>query len=84
VSLQATQPENAKEIDRYVLNLAARGHYDIFGNMLLDGYDHIVDVSDADGTVISEVARARGHTELAQFLSTIRDFEVELLAYSFI
>jgi Dpy-30 motif len=78
VSLQATQPDNAKEIDRYVLNLAARGHYDIFGNMLLDGYDHIVDVVDADGSEITEVARNRGHTELAQFLSTIRDFEVSL------
>jgi len=79
VSLQATQPENAKEIDRYVLNLAARGHYDIFGSMLLDGYDHIVDVVDADGSEITAVARARGHMELTQFLSTIRDFEVKFV-----
>lgn len=27
VSLQASQPENCKEIDRYVLSLAARGNF---------------------------------------------------------
>lgn len=28
VSLQASQPENSKEIDRYVLSMAARGKLD--------------------------------------------------------
>ena len=44
--------------------------------MLLDGYDHIVDISDEDGAPIVKVARARAHHELATFLDQLRDFEV--------
>lgn len=42
VSLQANQPDNAKEIDRYVLGLAARGDLETIRKMVLDGYDHIM------------------------------------------
>lgn len=96
VSLQASQPENCKEIDRYVLSLASRGEvhsvrerrlpinlvfpslgdYETFVAMVLDGYDHIVDILDADGSTITKVARSRGHLELASYLESIRQFEV--------
>jgi hypothetical protein len=46
--------------------------------MLLDGYDHIVDINDNDGVPIAQVAKARGHHELAAFLDQLRDFEVRL------
>ncbi|XP_070506432.1 uncharacterized protein [Chironomus tepperi] len=75
VSLQASQPENCKEIDRYVLSMAARGDYETFVAMVLDGYDHIVDVTDNDGASIAQVAKARNHHELATYLDQIRDFE---------
>lgn len=35
VALQASQPDNAKEIDRYVLSLAARGELTISGDQTL-------------------------------------------------
>lgn len=44
--------------------------------MVLDGYDHIVEIVDADGSTITKVARSRGHFELAAYLDSIRDFEV--------
>jgi hypothetical protein len=44
--------------------------------MVLDGYDHISDVVDADGSSIAKVARSRGHQELARFLDDLREFEV--------
>ena len=44
--------------------------------MVLDGYDHIADIVDADGTTIAKVARSRGHAELASFLDSLREFEV--------
>lgn len=44
--------------------------------MLLDGYDHLVDINDNDGASIIQVATARGHHELAAFLNNLRDFEV--------
>ncbi|XP_021701230.1 uncharacterized protein LOC5567456 isoform X2 [Aedes aegypti] len=75
VSLQATQPENAREIDRYVLGLAARGDLEALTAMLLDGYDHIVDVAGTDGTTIVQVASTRGHREVVRFLESIRLFE---------
>lgn len=44
--------------------------------MILDGYDHVIDINDNDGAGIAQVARARGHQELATFLDQVRDFEV--------
>ncbi|XP_055642711.1 serine-rich adhesin for platelets-like isoform X3 [Toxorhynchites rutilus septentrionalis] len=75
VSLQATQPDNAKEIDRYVLGLAARGDLNTLSNMLMDGYDHIVDTVGSDGTTIVQIASARGHWDLVRFLEGAREFE---------
>lgn len=42
--------------------------------MVLDGYDHIIDVTDADGSSISELARSRGHPELSEYLDNVQDF----------
>lgn len=47
--------------------------------MVLDGYDHIVEISDADGSTIAKVARSRGHFELSTYLDSIRDFEVKVV-----
>ena len=44
--------------------------------MVLDGYDHIVDVTDNDGASIAQVSKARNHHELSNYLDQIRDFEV--------
>lgn len=44
--------------------------------MLLDGYDHIIDVCDNDGFAIAQVAKSRGHHELAKFLNDLTEFEV--------
>lgn len=76
VSLQATQQDNAREIDRYVMGLAARGDLETLSNMLLDGYDHVVDVTGTDGMTIVQVASTRGHMEVVRFLEGIRQFEV--------
>ena len=51
--------------------------------MVLDGYDNIIEISDADGTNITKVARSRGHFELASYLDTIRQFEVNLIFHYF-
>lgn len=45
-------------------------------SMLLDGYDHLVDITDADGVEVTKVARSRGHEELALLLDNLREFEV--------
>jgi hypothetical protein len=42
--------------------------------MVLDGYDHIIDVTDADGSSISELARSRGHPELSEYLDNVQKF----------
>lgn len=76
VSLQANQPDNAREIDRYVVKLAARGDNETLAGMVWDGYDHILDATDVDGTSIEQVARARGHHEVVNLLESLNDFEV--------
>uniref|UniRef100_A0A182NBZ6 Uncharacterized protein n=1 Tax=Anopheles dirus TaxID=7168 RepID=A0A182NBZ6_9DIPT len=75
VALQATQPDNAKEIDRYIIGLVAKGDLDSLNSMLLEGYDHIVDVVAPDGTTIDQVAAARGHQDIVRFLEGVRAFE---------
>jgi hypothetical protein len=50
--------------------------------MMLDGYDHLVDVTDADGGSINKVARSRGHQELADLLDNLREFEVKVLFFA--
>lgn len=52
------------------------GDYETFVAMILDGYDHIADIADADGSSINKVARSRGHFELAKLLEELREFEV--------
>ncbi|XP_055838558.1 E3 ubiquitin-protein ligase MIB2 [Episyrphus balteatus] len=75
VSLQANQPGNAKEIDRFVLSLAVVGDTKPFEHMAVAGYDHILDVIDDEGTSISDVAESRGHDKLVEFLTELRDLE---------
>lgn len=75
VSLQASHPDNAREIDRYILGFAARGELDFFENLVLDGYDHIVDITDKDGNSIIKIAEARGQKHIVDFLSSIKQFE---------
>lgn len=55
------------------------GEYETFVAMVLDGYDHISDITDADGVGIDKVAKSRGHVELATFLENLREFEVTLV-----
>lgn len=82
VSLQASQPDNCKEFDRYVLSLAARGDYQAFLNMFLDGYDHIIDIVDSDGTSVIKVAKSRGYSELGIFMDNLRFMEVRIIIVS--
>lgn len=76
VSLQASHPDNAREIDRYVLGFAARGELDFFENLLTDGYDHILDIQDKDGNSITKIAESRGQQHIVDFLGNIKEFEV--------
>lgn len=75
VSLQASHPDNAREIDRYILGFAARGELDFFENLVLEGYDHIIDITDKDGQSIIKIAEIRGQQHIVDFLSAVKEFE---------
>ncbi|KAL5286722.1 hypothetical protein ACFFRR_007999 [Megaselia abdita] len=75
VSLQASQPANAIEIDQYVLGLAATGEVALFDHLQLNGYDHILDVVDEENNDLIEYTKLRDHEELTEFLSNLRSFE---------
>ncbi|XP_069964079.1 uncharacterized protein [Bactrocera oleae] len=75
VSLQANQPSNAKDIDRYVLSLAVIGDVKPFEMLAAEGYDHIVDITDDNELSIVEIAVEREHEELANFLRNLRTLE---------
>ncbi|XP_032585947.1 serine/threonine-protein phosphatase 6 regulatory ankyrin repeat subunit B isoform X1 [Drosophila mojavensis] len=75
VALQANQPNNATEIDRYVLAQAVLGEVEPFEQLALQGYDHILDVEDENGKSILDVATEHQHEALFTFLSNLRMLE---------
>ncbi|XP_049873581.1 uncharacterized protein LOC126372085 [Pectinophora gossypiella] len=75
VSIQANVLENTAEIDRWVLHLAARGNTEKIMQLLLEGYDHILDVVDEDGAAITDVIAQRGDNDMTNLLASIPAFE---------
>ncbi|CAF4881863.1 unnamed protein product [Pieris macdunnoughi] len=75
ISIQANVLENTGEIDRFVLHLAARGNTDKIMELLLQGYDHILDVVDEEGVPINEVISQRGDSEMSSLMASIPTFE---------
>ncbi|KAL4707849.1 hypothetical protein ACJJTC_001795, partial [Scirpophaga incertulas] len=75
VSIQANVPENTAEIDKWVMHLAARGNKEKIMELLLEGYDHILDVVDDEGVLITDVIAQRGDTEMGNLLASISTFE---------
>ncbi|XP_072949091.1 uncharacterized protein [Epargyreus clarus] len=75
VSIQANVPENTVEIDKWVLHLAARGQTDKIMELLLQGYDHILDVADEEGVSITDVVTQRGDSDMSNLLASIPAFE---------
>ncbi|KAE8750583.1 hypothetical protein FOCC_FOCC002563 [Frankliniella occidentalis] len=80
VAMQAGLPDNVEEIDRWVLSVAARGQTDKLAEMLLTGYDHILNARESPEVGIVDVAQQRGHTETVAFLQSITAFELERTA----
>lgn len=73
VAEQANIRENVEEIDRFVVYLAARGETEKLVELLLEGYDHILDAED-DGVSIIDVAAQRDHEATVQFLQSIPNY----------
>ncbi|KAK9298135.1 hypothetical protein QLX08_008451 [Tetragonisca angustula] len=65
--------ENIDEIDRYVAYLAARGETERLVELLLEGYDHILDVED-EGANIVDITAERGKEATVQFLQSIPNY----------
>ncbi|XP_054287924.1 uncharacterized protein LOC129003650 [Macrosteles quadrilineatus] len=74
VALQVSLVDNVEAIDRYVVSLAATGQVDKLRELLLEGYDHILDTHDDQASIV-EVANERGQTQVLAFLDSIANFE---------
>jgi hypothetical protein len=48
-------------------------------SLLLDGYDHLTDIEDSNGTHVIELAEKAGKREVALFLRSVPDFNERLL-----
>ncbi|KAH8401415.1 hypothetical protein KR009_005348, partial [Drosophila setifemur] len=75
VSLQANQPNNAAEIDRYILGQAVIGDIEPFEQLSLQGYDHILDIEDESGQSIIDVVESRQNQKLSEFMANLRTLE---------
>lgn len=56
------------------------GDIEALQNLLIDGYDHIIDASDQ----IVQVAQTRGHANIAKFLEGVPEFEVIVIVGSWL
>ncbi|XP_023315550.1 uncharacterized protein LOC106653520 isoform X4 [Trichogramma pretiosum] len=66
-------PENVQEIDKFVIYLAARGETDKLVELLLEGYDHILDAED-DGKGILQIAEEEDNKSTVEFLKSIKNY----------
>ncbi|XP_025264040.1 uncharacterized protein LOC105255266 isoform X2 [Camponotus floridanus] len=73
IAEQANIRENVEEIDHYVVYLAARGETEKLVELLLEGYDHILDAEDEEVNII-DVAAQREHEATVQFLQSIPNY----------
>ncbi|KAI4481677.1 hypothetical protein M0804_009198 [Polistes exclamans] len=73
VAEQANIRENVEEIDRWVVYLAARGETEKLVELLLEGYDHILDALDGEMNIV-EIATERNHEATVQFLQSIPNY----------
>ncbi|XP_072763022.1 uncharacterized protein [Anoplolepis gracilipes] len=73
IAEQANIRDNVEEIDRYVVYLAARGETEKLVELLLEGYDHILDAEDEEVNII-DVATQREHEATVQFLQSIPNY----------
>ncbi|XP_026482157.1 uncharacterized protein LOC113389329 [Ctenocephalides felis] len=76
VSVQAGLPENTKEIDRFIIHLAARGEVASITALLVEGYDHILDIVDENEVSIIDVVQERDQPDMLALLNSVRTFEV--------
>ncbi|XP_043206229.1 uncharacterized protein LOC122372753 [Amphibalanus amphitrite] len=67
--------ENVAAIDAWVTSLAARGDTERLGQLLLDGYDHILDAEDSRHRNIVHVAEQNASQDTAGFLRSFYGFE---------
>ncbi|XP_066904239.1 uncharacterized protein [Halyomorpha halys] len=73
IAEQSDIQENIRGIDRYVVALAARGEENRLRELLIEGYDHILDAEDSGN--ILEIAEGREQTSVLKFLKGITAFE---------
>ncbi|XP_058794332.1 uncharacterized protein LOC131666023 isoform X2 [Phymastichus coffea] len=64
---------NIQEIDRFVVYLAARGETDKLVELLMEGYDHILDTEDDDKNIL-QIAEEEGNTSTVEFLKSIENY----------
>ncbi|XP_071050435.1 uncharacterized protein [Onthophagus taurus] len=75
ISIQANIPENTVQVDKYVVHIASKGDTDKLVELLLDGYDHIINIIDEEGQPILDAVTQAGQPETVAFLQSILAFE---------
>ncbi|XP_023245572.1 uncharacterized protein LOC106637102 [Copidosoma floridanum] len=73
VAEQHQNYDNVREIDRFVVYLAARGETVKLVELMLAGYDHILDAEDA-GQNILRIAEEEKNDDTVKFLNSIQNF----------
>nr|XP_027235630.1 serine/threonine-protein phosphatase 6 regulatory ankyrin repeat subunit B-like [Penaeus vannamei] len=75
VALEHDLQENVAAIDQFVVRLSANGDLHQLKTLLLEGYDHLLDVMDDKGRNILEVAQDNKQYKTLEFLKSVINFE---------
>ncbi|XP_076030921.1 uncharacterized protein LOC143019110 [Oratosquilla oratoria] len=75
VASEAGIEENVMDIDKWIIRLAVKGRCKDLDKLLVDGYDHLLDIEDEDGNNILFVAEAHGQEKTVEYLRSALSFE---------
>ncbi|MCL4152655.1 UNVERIFIED_CONTAM: hypothetical protein GTU68_023012, partial [Idotea baltica] len=67
--------DNVIDVDRWVMKLAADGKIEELKELLLEGYDYIMELQEESGKSIIEIAAVNGQTKMVEFLQLAAAFE---------
>ncbi|XP_022163179.1 uncharacterized protein LOC111028747 [Myzus persicae] len=73
IAMSSNIGENVKTIDKFVVHIIARGEHNKVINLLLEGYNHILDLN-TDKDILT-LPLSRGHSHLSAILQSIPTFE---------
>ncbi|CAM1307574.1 Uncharacterised protein g4637 [Pycnogonum litorale] len=75
VAVESSQDDNVATIDKYIVGAILENKLDFLQDLMVEGYDHIFDITNNAGTTIDNVLEKAGRQEMVAVLDEMKEFE---------